>query len=153
MLSVKVIPGKGNAATFKNMKGMPARVRKGIQKAFITERTEFLKDTKEDMGQAKHGRDYFVFVGRGGRKLKKGRWHRASKKGESPAVLTGALRKSLGFQIKRGRTMTYGANTPYARKHEIEGRTYLLRTIQKKKNELGYRIKSDIEKELRRVKP
>lgn len=144
MLRVSVKSGPGNKMAFNSLKGLPASIRKGIQQAFIKERPELKKDTIDDMQKSKSGRDYFVYVSTSGRRLKRGRWHKASKVGESPAVLSGDLKRSLGFRIKNGKILTYGANTPYARKHELGGRSYLGRSIFKRRNEIGYRIRDEI---------
>lgn len=148
MLSIHVIEGKQNRAAFKSLKHAPANVRRGIQKAFLIERRELEDDTDQSMKEGKTGRDYFVYVGKGGRRLKRGRWHRASSKSESPAILTGALRKSLGFQIQKGKKLTYGANTPYARRWELSGRTYLGRSIRKRGSAIRYTLRDQIKKNL-----
>jgi hypothetical protein len=115
-------------------------------------RTDLEKDTVAEMKKPKHGNVYKVYRGRGGRKLKKGRLHRASSKDETPAVLTGALMKSLGFTYKRGHILTYGANTPYARRWELSGRRYLIRTIRKKDGEIKRWYNLEIQKSLELMK-
>jgi len=146
MLSVSVISGKGNKKAFKSLKCISSNTKKGIQDAFIAEKPILKKDAIDDMSKTKHGRDYFVYVSPSGRRLKRGRWHRASKVGESPAILSGALKRSLGFKIKRGKILTFGANTPYARRHELGGRSYIRRTLAKNAKQMSSRMISSIKK-------
>lgn len=140
MLSFCVKPGRGNKAAFKSIRNINKNTKKGINRGFIQERLPMKKATIDSMEEAKRGNDYWVYYNTSGQKLKRGRWHRASSKEETPAVLSGKLKRSLGFTIKYGKMLTYGANTPYARKHENSGRTYLGKTIRRKQTELGDRI-------------
>jgi len=78
---------------------------------------------KRMMNEPKHGRIYPVSVGRGGRVLKRLRMHQASRAGESPAVISGELRKSVYFRVEGSNQLRIGADTPYARILELGGRT------------------------------
>ena len=148
MPKITIRPGKNNRAVYRHIKRMPAKVRRGIQNAMLEMKKELKKTAIEDMKKPKHGRLYFVYVGKGGKRLKRGRWHRASRKGESPAILTGALSKSINSRIKYGSLLTFGANTPYARKHELGGRRYLLRAISQRRGEIKNWFRRELEKEL-----
>jgi len=142
-------PGKDNKAVYRQLKRMPQKVRRGIQNAMLQMKKDLKKTAIEDMKKPKHGRTYLVYVGRGGKRLKRGRLHRASRKGESPAILTGALAKSINSRIKFGHLLTFGANTPYARKHELGGRRYLLRAISQRRGEIKNWFRTELERELR----
>lgn len=132
----------------KAVKQLNARTRRGIDKAFRKERVLLKRETVEGSKEKKTGRIYTVYRGRGGRKLKRPRQHQASATNESPAILTGALNKSLGFKMQRGKILTYGANTPYARRWELSRRTYLLRSIKKRRMDIWNSLESHIKQEI-----
>ncbi len=148
---LSIVHGKGNCRAFKQLKGIARNTKRGVQKAHLQMKGELKKTTVEGMEESKSGRTYRVYVGRGGRRLKRPALHRASAHGEMPAVLTGALKKSLGFRVKHGSILTYGASTPYARRHELKGqRSYLLRSIRKnRRNNINWYNK-EIEKSILR---
>jgi len=77
---------------------------------------------KQEMNKPKSGRTYLVSVGRKG-KLKRARLHRASRAGESPAVISGALRDSVYFRVEGSNQLRIGADTEYARILEEGGNT------------------------------
>jgi phage gpG-like protein len=146
----KIVPYKRlNARTIKASKQMPRRVKKGINNAFMAMQKELKPDAVESMKEAKSGLWYYTYLGRGGRKLKKRRLHRASKKGETPAILTGALAKSLGYRRRFGQQLTFGANTPYAKRHELGGRSYLLKMINKNERNMHRHLYREIENAIR----
>lgn len=117
---------------------------------------------KKKMNAPKHGRIYQVSVGRRGRILKKLRAHQASAAGESPAVITGKLRKSVYFKVEGVNQLRIGADTPYARILELGGnagrkgrsriarRSYLIRPILEGRrdiiNDIRNAINSNIKK-------
>lgn len=85
----------------------------------------------------KSGRTYIVSRGIGGAKLQRPRRHKASRVGQSPAVITGALRESVGFKVEGFRRLEIsagGAGAPYARFLElgtskIAARRFMIRPI------------------------
>ena len=116
-------------------------------------RMKLVKDTKISMKKKKSGRLYWTYIGRGGKVLKNGRWHTASKAGETPAILTGALMKSLACIIKYGVMLTYGANTPYARRHELSNdRSYLKRIIAENNRDIWRTFNTEIGRSLNKGK-
>lgn len=144
---LKITSGLGNKAAFKILKRTARNTKRGIQKAHLQMKNELKKTADEGMAEPKSGRTYKVYVGRGGKRLRRPRLHRASAHGEMPAILTGALKKSLGFELKNGSILTFGANTPYARRHELKGqRSYLLKSIRKnRRNNINW-YEKEIEK-------
>jgi hypothetical protein len=70
---------------------------------------------KQQMNAPKSGRTYKTKVGKTGRKLSRSRLYTASAVGQSPAVVSGALRKSTDFTVIGGNRLEISANTPYAR--------------------------------------
>jgi len=149
MPKITIRPGKCNREVYAQLRRLEKKTRRGVQNAMLEMRTELKKTAVEDMKKPKHGRWYRVYVGKGGRRLKRPRMHRASAKGESPAILTGALAKSIHSTIKFGTLMTFGANTPYARRHELGGRRYLLRAISERRGDIRNWFERELRKELR----
>jgi hypothetical protein len=156
-MMLRIVPRKGNKKTRLHVKRMPERTRRGVQNAFNEIKKDLKKDAQADMRRKKSGRVYLTYVGRGGRRLKNPRKHRASARGETPAVLTGALSKSLGYVQKYGISLSFGADTPYARFHERfprgksgaslspGWRSYLLRTINSNRRNTKKSLETNIE--------
>jgi len=72
------------------------------------------KDLKDQaqrsiLHEKKTGRVYLIRLG------KRRKYHQASAPGESPANMTGALRRGIGYQIKGSDSMDFGysSDTPY----------------------------------------
>ena len=149
---LSITSGQTNKAAYLSLKTLNARTRLGIDRAFRMEQPELLKDTTDGFEEPKSGNVYRVYRDIGGRKLKRGRLHQASAKNETPAVLTGALRKSLGFTMRKGSSMTYGANTPYARRWERSPRSYLLKSIKRRQMHLWHSLESCIRREITKNK-
>ncbi len=151
-MMLKLEPLKINKQTLKHAKGLKRQTKRGIQNGFLITRIDLKKATVKGMRAKKTGKYYWTRKGKTGKALKRGRWHRASapNKGEMPAVLTGDLLRSLGFVLKFGQMLTYGANTPYAKRHELEhGRSYIRRPmINGAKNSINY-IARDIAKAIK----
>lgn len=146
---LKFVPDKKlNRIAFRSIKTMPRNVENGIHKAFMDVRKELKPATIKSMKEKKSGRQYWIYIGRGGRVLKHGKWHVASSPKETPAIMTGALSRSLGYQSRRGKGLTYGASTPYARRWELSQRSYLRRTIveneRNTERHLSFRIQQAI---------
>ncbi len=111
---------------------------------------------KKKMNEPKHGRIYAVGIGRKGKILKRMRLHQASRAGESPAVITGELRKSVYFRAEGANQLRIGANTPYARILELGGNTgknhrsriarrnYLIRPILESRRDIINDIRNGI---------
>lgn len=128
MISFKSAPGNKYAfeAIAKLNKVFPASIRKGLQTSGVQIAGKYGSANdgliKKEMNKPKHGRVYKIGYGRHGVVLKRARLHRASRAGESPAVISGRLRSSVYFQVQGGSQLRIGANTPYARTLEEGGR-------------------------------
>jgi phage gpG-like protein len=168
MISFKGVPGNKFAFNViaKLDKSFNNALRKGLQQSGIriAGMTGRANDglIKKKMNEPKHGRIYQVSVGRKGRILKKLRAHQASRAGESPAVITGELRKSVYFKVEGANHLRIGADTPYARILELGGnagknrrsriarRSYLIRPILESRrdiiNDIRNAINSNIKK-------
>jgi hypothetical protein len=124
---------------------------KGIRKGFYFIGKDLVKESRRLMRQPKSGKSYLIYVGRGGKRLKKPRIHIASAKGEAPAIITGDLFKSVDFKVHNHDEVVFGANTPYAKRLEVrEGldRPYLKPAItNEQKNTILY-LKRNIVKSL-----
>jgi len=107
--------------------------RRGIRQAFYQHGKLVQRRARQKIIRPpKNGRLYKV----AGRK----RRHRASAPGQAPANLTGALQKSIGFNVSTSE-MELGADTPYARALELgtdkmEARPYLWPSIEETEDDL-----------------
>ena len=130
---INIIPGRRNKVALNSIPNARRAYPGAIQSALIdvglknegTARAMIL-------ARPKTGRVYNVVIR--GRRVK----HRASAPGEAPANMTGALQKSLGFEVTGASWMEFGANTPYARelelgsaKRNLAERPYLKATVKK----------------------
>lgn len=147
---LRVTEGQTNKSAVKSLKHLNARTRMGIDKALREERIKLERHTNDSFEERKTGKVYKVYRGRNNRRLKRGRLHQASSETQTPAILTGQLSKSLGFQMRRGSILVYGANTPYARRWEQSRRTYLLRSIKARKMDIFVTTERSIKKEIKR---
>ena len=140
------------AAARRDLRQFEKKNRRAINNGFIMAKPFIKGFTLQKMRETKHGRKYKIYVGRNGRRLKRPRIHTASTWTETPAILTGALSKSLGFEMKYGMILTYGADTPYARRHELEyGRSYIGTTVKNRRvqSQIAMYIKSQQQVELK----
>ena len=143
---LKFCPCKENKVARRHMSKLSRNVRKGIDQASRNSR-KLIKDyTVSEMKKDKHGQTYTVYVGQGGRPLKRPILHVASSPNEMPAILTGRLKRSLQFSIKYGVSLTYGADTPYARRHEESGRTYIKRSLKAKEKDVYNELMQQIQR-------
>lgn len=101
---ITVTDPRGNRETFIELEHVEAGTKRSIRKAWF-ELADDLKDRaiQEIRRKPKSGRTYVVRV-RGGRR----RRHVASAPGETHADLTGALRRSISWQVRGYETMEFG---------------------------------------------
>ena len=155
MLDFKSTSKDSSAKSFKkHMTAMNKQVKAGINRGFLNSKKPMKDFTLEKMREKKSGRTYKVYVGIGGRPLKRPRTHVASARHEIPAIITGTLARSLGFNIKYGMVMSYGSKvggaSDYAAVHENSGRTYLKKTMAKTQGIVASNIEDAIMKQLRK---
>lgn len=112
---ISITPGKQNKAVLKHIKRLPVSTKKGISKAFLQIGPDVINNAKEFMKRPKHGADYKVFWSTAGRRLKRGRIHRASSKGEAPAILSGELFRSMGFNRRTFDNLEIGSTADHAK--------------------------------------
>lgn len=139
---------KHNKKVFAHIRQIPKKTRRGIQNAFLKIKQHLLKTARASMQEDKHGRWYMVYWSPAGRRLRRARRHRASKKGESPAIVSGRLFRSLGGSTKYGRILTFGAGTDYAKYLELGGRSFLLQSINRSERDTEKYFEDEIQKEL-----
>ena len=113
---------------FRDLKKLPQEVKTGIRRGAYLVGKSLVKDTRREMNKKpKTGRTYTIYTGIGGRKLKRPRKHIASAPlRESPAVISGELRKTVGFKVRGVSRLEFGAGSAdvkYARILEVGGRT------------------------------
>jgi len=135
-------------------------LRRGLQRSGMdiigkkTSATDGL--VKQQMNAAKSGRTYRTRTGRSGSRLSKSRSYIASAPGQSPAVVSGALRRSLEFLVIGNNQLKISANTPYAAILEqggnagrngsarIKRRNYLRRPILQSRRNIINHVKNAI---------
>jgi phage gpG-like protein len=152
-------------STIRSLQKMPKSVERGMRKGAYISGKELVKEARDRMNDPKTGRRYKINRGRGGRILKKPRTHIASNIDEAPAVITGDLRKSVGFKVLGKKTLIFGAgnrNVKYARilelggstgrgkKTKIEGRFYLRNATKKLGNKVKINIRREVIKQIRK---
>ena len=145
---IKVTEGSENAKTMKFLYELPVEITKAIRQGFYTSGKQLVADLNKDMRAPKNGKKYKVYKGVGG-KLSKPRLHTASAVSETPAIITGAFRKSVDFKVRGNRELEFGANQSapvYAEFLEngtskMEAREPFKRTVLKNKE----KIKSNID--------
>lgn len=120
--------------TFKRLKKQPAQVKNAMRKGLYSSGKHLTKDLKTKMTKRQvSGRKYQVYVGLGGRRLVRPRTHTASKASEIPAIITGKLRKSIGFDVRGATRMVFGSKNfakEYAKPLERRNK-YIQRTADK----------------------
>lgn len=102
--NAQFIEGRRNELIFKLLTDTNANIRRSIRQAFF-ELGRDLKATanKEILRKPKGGRTYFIRAP-GGRR----RRHVASAPGETHANMTGAARRSIGWQVNGSDSLTFG---------------------------------------------
>lgn len=110
MISIK--QDSRNQKVFIQIKRMDEATRRGLRQGFFQYGKDLQKTaSRQILAKPKGGRTYLV------RRGKTTRRHVASAPGESPANLSGAYRKSIGFKIYGSTNMHFGAGSskvPYA---------------------------------------
>jgi len=155
MIEVKESPE--NAKTLEFLYQMPMELTTAIRQAFYVSGKQLVVNLNQDMKRTKSGKEYKVYSGINGRKLKKAREHTASSPDETPAIITGKFRKSVDFQVRGNRTLEFGASEDapkYAEylekgtpKQQMKPRKPFERTVIKNKE----RIKANIDIRLKQV--
>lgn len=151
---IKVTESTENAKTMKFLYELPVELTKAIREGFYVSGKQLVADLNKDMKSPKSGKKYKVYKGVSG-KLQKPRLHTASAPSQTPAVITGAFRKSVDFKVRGNRELEFGANQSapvYAEFLEygtskMEAREPFKRTVIKNKE----RIKSNIDTRIKQA--
>jgi hypothetical protein len=143
--------GPNNKKTLDLINDSPHRFRTGARRGFAINGRMLVADVITKMNKKpKGGRSYKIYRGLGGRKLKRARIHIASTPSEYPAVITGALRKSVDFKILGFSEMEFGAGNnrvKYAKPLEKRNK-YLTRTVAATSNQFKINLNREIRKQL-----
>jgi HK97 gp10 family phage protein len=121
----------------KFTRSLPQDVALGLRKGMNQSGKLLTNYTREQMTSSpKSGRRYLIYTGRGGRRLASPRPHTASAANEYPAVITGKLRKSIGYNVYGSSRLEFGARAKYAKYLElgtrkIKPRKYLKQTVKR----------------------
>lgn len=107
-----------NEAVKLKINNLCALTTKAIRSAFYNIGKDLVSSARKYIDEKpKHGRTYKVYLGRGGKRLKRRRDHVASAPGEAPAVVTGALRASVDFVVKGTNELEFGTHAPESGRH------------------------------------
>ena len=146
---IKFSKASSNKKAFDHVNNGPHKFKTGTRKGFYINGKMVVNDVVMKMNQKpKSGRTYKVYRGIGGRKLQKARLHVASSPNEYPAVITGALRKSVDFKVLGFTRMEFGAgNTRVRYAKFLEKRNkYLKRTVTATGNQFKANLNREINK-------
>jgi hypothetical protein len=132
VLSPCIKRAKGADKVIKTIDRHAQIVRGSIRNTNREHRSEIKNESRRLMEREKHGLEYVVYVSKAGRRLKRGRRHRASARNEPFAWMSGATHRSLNFKQTSWSKLTFGFNTIQGQIWENNaGRTVLYRTIDK----------------------
>ena len=107
-IEFKVYIAKESLDNIKNLTIIPQQFQKDVRNANYLIGSHLVKWLKDDMKKPKSGRIYKSYFGVGGR-LKKAKLVRASSKDETPAIRTGAFRKSINFYVRGNNRLEFGS--------------------------------------------
>ncbi len=150
-MTFKLIIDPRTDKTFADLGSLPQKVRRGIRRGAYLVGKSLVKGTVRDMNKKpKTGRTYKIYRGIGGKLLKRPRIHIASAPlTESPAVISGRLRKTVDFKVRGYKRLEFGAGgggvdyarileigglTGRGRKSRIAGRFYLRKSVNRNRN-------------------
>lgn len=152
---IKIKTTSETEKTLKFLTEMPVEMTKAIRQAFYQSGKQLVDDLNRDMKLPKSGKQYKVYSGIKGGKLKKAKIHTASAPSETPAIITGKFRKSVDFAVRGNRTLEFGANEnapEYAKFLEegtskMQAREPFKKTVLKNKE----KIKANVDNRLKQV--
>jgi len=140
-MTFKLIINPKTEKTLLDLSRMPQEVERGIRRGAYLVGKALVKDSVADINKKpKTGNEYIIYEGIGGKKLNRPRRHTASAPlKESPAVITGKLRKTINFKVRGAKRLEFGAGSSevdYAKDLETGGgrvkpRFYLKRSINR----------------------
>lgn len=132
MLSPCVKRAKGADNVIGTINRHAQIVKGAVRKTNREHREHISNESRRLMEKEKSGQEYIVYVSKSGRRLKRGRRHRASTRNEPFAWLSGATFRSLNFKQTSWSKLTFGFNTIQGQIWENNaGRTVLFRAIDK----------------------
>ena len=148
-----IIKPKGDTLhALNSLKDMERLTKLGVRSAWRLSGQSLVRESRRSIvDDPKTGRVYLI----------RRRRHRASAPGESPANLTGRLRKSIGFVLSGKMDLEFGVgpsmstNVPdYARTLELGGgriakRPYLIKAIEKEDRNMENYLFNEIRKSIR----
>jgi len=148
MITVKKTSKKDFSKHFKHSS---VKFQHGVRRGFDINGQMLVKDVRYEMTHGrKSGNTYKIYRGLGGRKLKSPRLHIASTPQEYPAVITGALRKTVDYKVRGSTRLEFGAGNGFMIYPKIleERNQFLKRTFEKHKNQFKTNLNREIRKSL-----
>ena len=132
MLSPCIKRAKGADKVIKSIERHAQIVRGAVRTTNREHRKHIDNESRRLMEKQKHGIEYVVYVSKKGRRLKRGRRHRASTRNEPFALMSGETYRSLNFKQTSWSKLTFGFNTTQGAVWENSaGRTVLYRAIDR----------------------
>jgi hypothetical protein len=130
-IKVKIIGSDGNQKAYESAGNIAANTKFGIEKAFYFIGKDLIGEfNRQVLAKNKTGNLYIV------RRGKTRRRHIASAPGETPANISGAYRKGIGFKVDGANQLVFGNSTEHA--SYLENGTRFM----KKRPGLGNTVKS-----------
>lgn len=120
---MKFVASNKNEFVIKGLKNLDNKMKQEIRKSLYKSGLDIAGTAnnvnsgliKQEMNKPKSGRKYKKYKGIGGRRLSKPAFHTSSADGESPAVVTGELRKSVYFRVHSWDRVAIGATAKHAK--------------------------------------
>lgn len=161
MTVVKVISVPGNRKLEIAHSGLKNAITRGFRTgAFISGRL-LVNDLRKSMRKPKTGRHYRVYIGIGGKKLRRPRIHIASSAHETPGVITGEFRDSIDFLVRGDENLEFGSGSnglagAYAKFLEegtskMEARKPVGRTVEKLKSTVKTKLTVQVNKQIKNL--
>ncbi len=135
-------------------------VRRGLRQGGAISGNDLVKSLKKDMKQPKSGRTYKTSIGMSGNLLQNVRTYKASSESQTPAVVTGEFRRSLGYEVQGSSRLVFGSGmdglAKYAKFLEkgtknMKARKPLQRAAKKMQRKVNDNINRSVVIELRKI--
>jgi len=148
----------GNRKSKEDFLKLPTHITKGIRMGAYISGKQLVKSLRDDMNKPKSGRTYRKYKGVSGA-LSRPKLYKASSPNQTPAVVTGQFRKSIGFKVVGNKSLEFGSGSDglakaYAQileegSSKMAARKPLGRTVAKFGNKVNTNITKEINKQIR----
>ena len=149
-----------NIEFLQQLHKVPTALKRGLRQGADASGKQLIKALVKDMRLPKSGRTYRTSIGKTGKKLRSPRAYNASAPSETPAIVTGEFRRSLGFEVQGSSRLVFGSGkddiAKYAKFLEegtsrMKARKPLQRTAKKMNNKIDKNLVRAIRKELKNI--